>query len=207
MTTIFVSDKDKLPERHKNDLYITEKTLIDAAMKWASPVFAQSVLDIGAGDGRWGDAAARYTGAKTVIGVELEYKETPPGFSDWYSATDYLTWASPIPAYDFIVSNPPYYIAEKIIRKAWKELANGGTMIMLFPLQFQSSMGRYNGLWSTIYPYKVGVLSRRPSFYGGKTSGTDYALYQWVKAVDGKPHGRPRSWITELVTYERENKS
>jgi len=206
MTTIYISkDKADLPERHANDLYVTERSLIHVAMLHYAPVSTRSVLDIGAGDGRWGQIAADYTSPEHVVGIELEDKPRPDGFTQWYSPQDFLTFDW-VEKYDFIVSNPPYFIAEEIIRRAWEILAPGGTMIFLLRLAFMAGISRYKGLWSQIYPWRVGVLSRRPSFYGGGTNGTDYGLFVWRKTttLDG-PYGRPQGWQVDLLYHERDS--
>jgi hypothetical protein len=203
MTTIYVTNKEDLPVRHDNDEYITEMNLVKAAILTYAPFKSFSVLDIGAGDGRWGAVAATECGASLVTGVEIQNLPQPEAFSLWYPNQDFMAWNTTL-MFDLIVSNPPYFIAEEIIRKAWDLLAYGGTMMMLLRLAFQSGVGRYNGLWSEIYPETVAVCSRRPSFYGGKTNGTDYGVFIWHKGLDGRPVGKPRSWKTELLLHERD---
>lgn len=201
MTTIYVSDKTKLPARKNADLYPTEKTLIDAALKHVLPIDTRgikTILDIGAGDGRWGQLAykACYQ-PETLVGVEKRPTEKPAGFTDWYVG-DFLTWKSPY-QYDLIVSNPPYSVAEKVIRRGWDMLNEDGYMVMLLRLAFQAGIDRFNNLWKEIPPVMVAVSARRPSFYGGGTNGTDYGVYLWhkgPKTFDG--------WVTTLFNYERE---
>lgn len=203
MTTIYVDKDTVLPERKENDLYSTEFNLVRAAVGRFAPLDATSVLDIGAYDGRWGIIAAEKTGAVIVAGVEIMDMPKPDGYTHWAANQDYLEWEAPF-GFNLIVSNPPYNIAERIIRKAWSELLPGGTMIMLLRLAFQASVMRYHGLWSEIFPHTVAVCSRRPSFYGGGTNGTDYGIYVWKKYSDGVPVGSPRAWDVELLLYERD---
>lgn len=202
MTTIYV-DKDKgLPERKSHDLYETERNLIVAAYENEFLLHHETILDIGAGDGRWGEEAKWIIKNCHLTGVEINpEREKPLGFAKW-NTCDFLTWKTE-QKFDLIVSNPPYYKAEEIIRKAWEMLGVGGQMIMLLRLAFQSGAGRYDGLWNEIYPYQVKVCSRRPSFYGGGTNGTDYGVYYWQKNPSGKPVGRPRQWVTKLLNYDR----
>lgn len=212
MTTIYVSDKDKLPKRANDDLYVTESTLITAAIDGQVPPWYHEVLDIGAGDdGRWGLIAAGLSKARRqeikVTGVEYRDIPRPSGyqeFDEWYGNQDFMTWENPLPyGYDLVVSNPPYKYAEVMIRQGFDLLAPGGTMVFLLRLAFQASIGRYNKLWNEIYPWKVGVCSRRPSFYGGGTNGTDYGIFYWAKDGNGNPVGHPRQWGTFLLMYER----
>lgn len=201
MTTIYVKDKTKLPERAAFDHYATPPDLIRAALA-ISPLFGtNSILDIGSDDGRWGIEAQRQTGGARLVGVEIRPLDPPPGFSEWHTA-DFLKW-EPGGQFDLIVSNPPYYIAEKIIRRAWEMLTYYGEMIMLLPLRFQAGIGRARGLWQDCPLHTVGVVSPRPSFYGGGTNGTDYGIFYWHK---GPGAGKPGQWDTVLISHKKERR-
>jgi hypothetical protein len=205
MTSIYIKEGTVLPERAKNDLYKTEKTLIRAAIRQYAQFthYTESILDPGAGDGRWGQIAGGMLGSKVVVGVELEYQEMPLGFTDWYSGQDYIAWQTDY-RFDLIAGNPPYFLAEEFIRKSWDLLAPGGQMMFLLRLAFQEGVARYNGLWSEIYPYEVAVCSRRPSFYGGGSNGTAFGLFMWKKNQSGSPVGNPRFWRTSLLLHDRD---
>lgn len=208
MTSIYIREGTALPERRNADYYPTEHNLIKAALAEFCPsqgIF--SILDIGAGDGRWGLAAKELHPDAALFGVDKRKLPRPPRFDIWRTA-DYLTWRND-KTFDLILSNPPYHIAEPIIRRAWEQLAPGGRMIMLLRLSFQAGVGRAAGLWRDIPPVAVGVCSRRPSFYGRKTSGTDYGVYQWGKTSYGDSvasllYPRPGQWRTVLIDYERD---
>lgn len=202
MATIFVSNKDALPKRKEHDFYETERSLINAVIQEYGIVNAKRILDIGAGDGRWGDIAASVNLPYILHGIDIRELPKPPGYTSWFTA-DFLTWDSP-GNYDLIVSNPPYKHAEKFVWKAWSLLSKNGTIIFLLPLDFMSSAERHEGLWKKLPPYEVGVLSRRPSFYGGRTSGTNYAIYVWKSDNQGYYIGKPLTWRTGLLMYERE---
>ncbi len=204
MSELFLDvDRTKLPARHENDKYITERTLIHTALAHLGPTKSHRILDIGANDGRWGQIAQEMTEAQSLIGVEIENTPRPAGFTEWYSNQDFMNWEHE-PNFDLIVSNPPYYLAEEIIYRAWSMLQPGGHMVMLLRMAFQASVERYNNLWTDIYPHTVGICSRRPSFYGGKTNRTDFCVFYWAKAYAGFPLGLPRQWNTVLLLHERE---
>lgn len=200
MTTIYISDKEKLPERKAFDLYATEWNLIRAALGTFAPKQAFSILDIAAGDGRWGIEAQRLTKPTCLIGVDVRPLPQPSGFSEWYTA-DFLEW-NPARPVDLIVSNPPYRFAERIIRHAWDMLSDGGTMIMLLRLAFQAGVKRGRGLWQDCPLVSVGVCSLRPSFYGGGTNGTDYGIYHWIKG-----QGTPGRWDAMRINHQRGGES
>lgn len=205
MTTIYLTKTqiEELPKRHTNDNYQTPLKLIGAAM-WRYGLLTSgnidSILDPGAGDGRWGKLAAQYTGAEIVAGVELDEMPKPVEFTHWYSPQDYLTWA-PDRKYDMICGNPPYRLAEAFIRKSWDILEPTGRLVLLLPLQFQAGIARYNKLWQEIPIYEVSVCSRRPSFYGGGTNGTDYGIYVWYRN-----RGVPHRYTTRLLYYDRDER-
>lgn len=206
MTTIYMGDKTALPERKKNDLYRTERTLIDAFFEEIGPTSQgfDRILDPGAGDGRWGQIAGQYFNASLVAGVELEHAPKPEGFNIWYPDQDFLTWEWTDKRFDLIVGNPPYFLAEEFIRKSWDLLDNYGVVAFLLRTSFMEGVNRYNNLWADLYPYRVYVCSRRPSFYGGKTNGTSFSIFIWSKDGHGHPHGDPRMWSTRLLLHERD---
>lgn len=201
MTTIYIKTED-LPERITNDVYPTEHDLIEQALSHIHFAGAGMILDIGAGDGRWGLTAKRKTYDAQLCGIDI-VGEKPEGFDRWEQA-DYLTYQFPLKSFDLIVSNPPYYIAEKIIYKAWEELAVGGDMIFLLRLSFQAGVNRAKNLWKFIHPYEVGIVSRRPSFYGRGTNGTDYGVYYWKKVHRDECWGFPGEWKTFLLLHDRD---
>lgn len=207
MTSIYIREGTVLPERIEHDVYETEPTLIEAALRHRPLPRANSVLDIGAGDGRWGLHAFAVTWATVLHGVDIRDLPAPPVFTGWYPNQDFLTWEASR-TYDLVVSNPPYAFAEKIVRKAWSLLNPGGAMVMLLRLAFLEGVERHNGLWVDIPLTEVAVCSRRPSFYGGgKTNGTCFGLFFWDKNEQGEPVGNPRSWKMSLLHYERSKKS
>jgi hypothetical protein len=207
LTTIYVDNRDDLPDRIKDDVYVTEKNLIRAAYEEFITGPVSNVLDAGAGDGRWGSLLLEYVPTATLTGVELRSVEQPSEFDIWHNKTSFLDWAPlQTQCYDLVVSNPPYKFAEEFVRLSWDLLVPGGQMLFLLRLAFQASKKRYEGLWSEIWPTEVAVCSLRPSFYGGGTNGTDYGVYYWEKdETTEKPVGAPRLWVTSLLLHERDD--
>jgi hypothetical protein len=197
-------DRTALPKRHENDKYVTERNLIRAALDELGDITSHRILDIGANDGRWGLAALDRTRARSLVGVDIEDLPAPTGFTEWYPNTNFLNWDHELD-FDLIVSNPPYYCAEQIIRRAWSMLQPGGHMVMLLRMAIQTGVDRRENLWSEIYPHTVGVCSRRPSFYGGGTNRTEFNVLYWTKAYQGFPLGQPRTWNTFLLLHERDH--
>jgi hypothetical protein len=247
MTTIYVRADTNLPARKRHEHYPTERSLIKAALtRYAIEpaggfILGQGVnaryiprpggyvLDPGAGDGRWGQAAKALYPDAEVQGVELRNVEKPDGIDAWIRQKNFITFYTAV-RYGLICGNPPYGpkvpeerkggkrvsvpLAEHFIRRGFDLLAPGGRMLYLLPLQLMAGKDRYNNLWRTHPPTLVAVVSPRPSFglnrHGRRgTNGTDYALFVWDKALDGdqrecvrSPVGTPRCWLTEPFIYQ-----
>jgi hypothetical protein len=209
MTTIYVGDTADLPTRRAADHYPTERSLIRAALS-AVPLRSNpaKILDTAAGDGRWGELAGEKYPGCWLAAVELRPGQGNPAFDAWHTG-DFLRWSSGL-TYDLILSNPPYGdrqrppLCERFIRHAWSMLAPNGSMIFLLRLAFQAGVERAAGLWAELPPVEVLVCSRRPSFYGGGTNGTDYGVFVWQKDEAGRGLGTPGAWGVRLLSYERQ---
>lgn len=114
---------------------------------------------------------------------------------------------------DFIISNPPYgpiteydnkkiTLAEAFVRHGMKFLSDSGFMIYLLNHDFTTGVERYKDLFENYPPYVVFPCSKRPSFYGGKTSGNNYAIYVWTK--DNRILNKNKKFYTELFIHDRE---
>ena len=213
MTSIYIRSDTPLPARMENDLYVTEPDLIRSALLLLAHGKHNRILDIGAGDGRWGTIAMELEPEpiSMLCGIEIEDRPKPDGFTGWLARQDFLDpdlkpWLAE-QHFDMIVSNPPYALAEPIIRTAWDVLDAGGEMLMLLRLAFMEGVNRYHGLWVDIPPVEVAVCSRRPSFYGGGTNGTAFGVFywgKWSKKHHGGNRGTPRRWRVSLLMHDRE---
>ena len=153
----------------------------------------QTILDPGAGDGVWGRAARTRWPQSLIAGVELRAVPQPAGFNFWYS-DDYLRMTT-APAFDLIIGNPPYKLAESFVRQSLANLADGGYLVFLLPLGFLAGKGRFSGLYSDFPPERVAICAGRPSFTGnGKTDAHEYAVFYWRKVVTQRDP--VLSWIT-----------
>lgn len=204
MTTIYTNKREELPERDENDVYETEADLALEALKGLpiAQLPGHTAFEYGVGSGIWGKVwKTLYPGA-LIDGVEIRDLPTPDGYNMVFNG-DFRELPFTEKRYSVIFGNPPYKFAESIIRDAWKRLENGGYMVMLLRLAFQAGVERYRGLWQELYPYEVAVCSRRPSFYGGGTNGTDYGLYYWRKGENGLAYGTPGKWAMRLICHQR----
>ncbi len=79
---------------------------------------------------------------------------------------------------DLIFTNPPYSIAEKIIRQALNTYPEA-TVVMLLRLDFLGSQDRYP-FWSEHPANCIYHLACRPSFTGdGNTDSNNYGWFVW----------------------------
>lgn len=171
------------PTRRPFDHYETDAGTITAALGLiAEP--PGTILDIGAGTGRWGEAARDRWPDAALMGVEIQ-----PGL---YNAA-YDGWLEmPFPecggecekfgGYDLVFGNPPYRNVEAIVTAAIDLLSPTGRLMFLLPLRFLEGQGRRDGLFKSNPPYAVHVCSKRPSFQDdGKTNSTAFAVYLWSR--------------------------
>lgn len=197
-------------ERQPHDEYKTPRKLIKFAIENYVPSESRSILDIGANDGRWGQAAAFHCKhARVLCGVEIQDMPQPPIFTHWHSECDYTAPIDrelmSVKRFDLIIANPPFKVAEPIIRAAWSQLMPSGTMIMLLPMTFCGSDSRRRGLWLDLPPLKVHLLTPRVSYeYKGNTDNNprDDALYIWRKRKDGDVDGRAGLLPVEPVRWK-----
>lgn len=200
---IIFTDKP-LPERSEADLYVTPQDVINIAMEKFGRRDAKHILDIGANDGRWGLSAENYADSPVcLVGVDIRPLPKPDKFTFW-QLMDYgkpIECAlMPVKSFDFIVSNPPFYCAEAIVRNAWQQLKNGGSMLFLLPDGFWYSSGRFKGLWRDIPLMERASIVRRIPFTGGGNPNL-YDLYYWRKGKDGSSMGIPNECRNTQILF------
>lgn len=102
-------------------------------------------------------------------------------FFDWCEISqgrDFLTWDFGGRRFDFILTNPPFSIAQEFIERS---LSISNCVIMLLPLGFYGSEGRHEW-WTQHEPTAQFILSKRPMFSKNKDGkwGTDSETYAWL---------------------------
>ncbi len=210
MATIYVSDKNSLPERVKQDVYPTKDIgLIKAALWRYAPTTSKNILDIGAGDGRWGQLAKSVFCPKAELtGVDIRDISMPKGFDNWHPKVDF---SLPIEVliefegykFDLVVGNPPFYCASQIIKNVWPLMANNSIMILLLKLEFMASQTRYKYLWPDFSPVDVDPIVKRIQFTDTPQNPNAYGIFVWQKH-EGKNAAVPCQWRTRLLWHERE---
>jgi len=93
---------------------------------------------------------------------------------------DYLAMKMPR-KYDLIITNPPFTIAQEVIKKALKDVMDGGFVAMLLRLNFFGSKAR-KPFWEKNMPKYAFVHHERMCFTNdGKTGSIEYMHAVWQK--------------------------
>jgi hypothetical protein len=88
-------------------------------------------------------------------------------------------------SYPLTVINPPFSSAKDFVSKALAETAPvRGTVAALLRLAFLE--GKARAEFHRDHPSDVYVLSKRPSFVGGKTDSCAYAWFLWAPGRGGR---------------------
>ena len=96
---------------------------------------------------------------------------------------NYLRWG-PSNEFETILTNPPFNIAESIIKKSLQDCNPGNEVIMLLRLDFLGTEKR-RLFWKDHPPKQIYALSKRPRFVRGGDSN-EYGWYVWEKGWSGK---------------------
>lgn len=108
---------------------------------------------------------------------------------------DFLTHDFGKQKFDWIVTNPPYKLAEPFIRKSYALLKSNGKMAFFLRIQFLESIQRYQ-LFQDLPLQKVYVFSKRQTPWkngqqtnnGKKWASTIcFAWFVWQKDYKGQP--------------------
>lgn len=104
--------------------------------------------------------------------------------------SDFLGSVHPTNAYDWVITNPPFRLAEEFIQRALPVARRG--VAMLVRTVFIESVGRYNRIFSVNPPTKVAQFTERVPMVKGRvdrkaSTATGYAWVVWEKAIDAPP--------------------
>lgn len=121
------------------------------------------------------DLSRVYSSLEPCLGSGVIYKKLPRKryWAEIRRDRDYLKTS--FPKVDLIVTNPPFSLALKFLRKS---LSESNLCVYLLRLNFLGSQDR-KLFWSRNSPTHLYVLSRRPSFAGKGTDATEYAWFCW----------------------------
>lgn len=137
-----------------------------------------SAWEPAAGEGHMSEVLREYFG--TVFATDKFYA----GVSE--DQRDFLEPAAPIDI-DWIITNPPYYAAERFCLRAIEQARVG--VAMFTRVQILESIGRYENLFKPHPPTLVAMFSERVPLCKGRwapdgTTATAYCWLVWVKGTE-----------------------
>lgn len=98
--------------------------------------------------------------------------------------TDGVDFLTDVNRRRFIITNPPFSIAQEFCDHALK---HADEVMMLLRLNFLGAQKRC-GWWKANEPKALFVLSKRPDFTGGGGDATEYAWFYWGHRFTGIHH-------------------
>jgi hypothetical protein len=103
---------------------------------------------------------------------------------------DFLTYPYEVHAVDWIITNPPFRLAEDFVLRAL-HVARQGVAILARTV-FLESVGRYDGIFRHRPPTKFAQFTERVPMVKGRldskaTTATGYGWLVWEKNVEGPP--------------------
>jgi hypothetical protein len=134
-------------------------------------------------------------GAGHMSKVLLEYfgeVRSADAYSYGYAdVRDFLTYPYETNAVDWVITNPPFRLAEEFVIRALRVARQG--VAILARTVFLESVGRYNGIFQTTPPTKFAQFVERVPMVKGRldgkaTTATGYAWLVWEKNAAGSPH-------------------
>ena len=186
-------------DRHVTDYYVTPKEAVKAFLsEWFSDLNGEFNDDYSGvanrpDKTRWLDPCAGGDEKHGMSYPDVIKKEFEPMVLDTVDIRedslaefkeDYLLWDKGKNKYDVIITNPPFYKAIEIIKKALEDVEEGGYVVMLLRLNFFGSNQRFP-FFQEHLPKWVYVHHRTFSFTDdGKTDSIEYMHAVWQKGED-----------------------
>jgi hypothetical protein len=109
------------------------------------------------------------------------------GYAD---VRDFLTYPYETNAVDWVITNPPFRLAEEFVLRALRVARHG--VAILARTVFLESVGRYQGIFQATPPTKFAQFVERVPMVRGRldgkaTTATGYAWLVWEKSAVGLP--------------------
>jgi hypothetical protein len=197
-----VSRAKPIAEREALDFYATPEPLALAICKHlAAQASWMCVVEPSAGHGPFVRAARGCWPYSEIVAVDVSADRLPELSQAGADAVLVSDWtqiaALPSESRVLIVGNPPFRDAEQHIRHALSLMREGDALAFLLRLNLLGSKSRLP-LWAETPLAEVVPVVPRPSFTGGSTDATEYALFIWRKGYAGPAQlARPLTWSKE----------
>lgn len=201
--------RNKLP-RHPSDEYLTDPNLAEAITLRLSQLIPPPsvIVEPSAGSGAFVKAARSQWPSAHITAVEVREEVEAACMTAGADAFAFEDWEAiqllRVP--NLIIGNPPYFAAERHIRRGMDLLAPGGHLGFLLRMAFLNSQKRVKSFWDTQPGLRFLLpFARRPSFTGnGKTEHSEYAFYILEKGFTGNAEILPHLWWTPSYAEEGE---
>lgn len=184
--------------RHPDDAYLTPQPLANAiALALARYIPApQSILEPSAGEGAFVNAAQLAWPSARIQAVEPRYEASSRLKVPTYHGVleMYVQGPDAFRQFDLALGNPPYVRAEAHVALCRTQAR---TVAFLLRMSFLGSRRRASTLWNKPGLMYLMPLAQRPSFTGGGTDTSEYAVFVWERGFDGRPTILPHLWVTE----------
>lgn len=172
-----MSSTNRGSERIENDAYFTPDPVARACVATLPIERGMTVWEPHAGGGAFVRALLRCT--PHVVASDLVLRPEVAALVKHSRQADAREgWSFGIPSPDWIVGNPPYSDAQDHVEMALRTARIG--VAFLLRLAFLEGQARA-AFWRAHPCAEVHVLSRRPSFTGGKTDSCAYGWFVWRK--------------------------
>ena len=189
--------------RRELDAYDTPPELALACVKWCRENLtipeAPLVLDPTAGGGPFAAAARQVWENSRVVAVDIRdvCKASCESSGATFACADALTLnPATIKRADLIVTNPPFKLADELVKWMWINMKEGASLAFLLSVTFLGSEERWHlgsdKMVEGCAPDAPGLFKRapltycvpivpRPSFIGSTSQKFEAALFCWVK--------------------------
>lgn len=182
-------------ERREGDVYDTDPAVALACLEWLRDKGAPGgrILEPTAGTGPFVAAARIVFPSSKIVAVDIQesYREpcTAAGADRFFGMDVRNLPPDAIAACDLIVSNPPFKLADDLVRAFWPHMKVGASLAFLLSVTFLAGQDRWDpeaGLYALAPLSHLGPIVPRPQFPGFR-SGPKFeaALFVWTKGEPG----------------------
>lgn len=179
---IKISATNRGSKRNESDFYKTpESTVHNFLNSYNCNMNESNIFEPCAGDGSICKVIKEKYPTSKIAANEIRKEERIilSNYCNIVTCQDFLQYSTLDDSnIDFIISNPPYSIAQEIIEHCFKIKSFNTKIIMLLRLAFLESKKRYT-FWQNHPVSELYILSQRPSFTGSGTDATAYAWFVW----------------------------
>jgi len=157
------------------------RALIEHILKNKAALAAMSCLEPACGAGHMAEALKEYF-ADVRCGDAFQYGYAP--------VRDFLTFPYETNAVDWVITNPPFRLAEEFVLRALR-IARRGVAILARTV-FLESIGRYHSIYIETPPTKFAQFVERVPMIKGRldikaTTATGYAWFIWERETNDDP--------------------